>query len=225
MGKFEVVPLAVYGTNAIGVYVFANNEYALIPQDAPQRLIQGVRDALSVEVIQVSIAKSPLVGIFVAGNDNGIILPSIVTDDELQRIRLGTRKDLNVEVVPSKYTAISNLVLTNNKVSLISNIMETELLHNISNTLGTEAVSGDLCGSYIVGSIAIINDNGVLMTPDASDEDVKKVKDLFKIRVNVGTINRGIGFVRSGAVANNRGAIVGSSTTGFEIMRLIETLG
>lgn len=44
------------------------------------------------------------------------------------------------------------------------------------------------------------------MTPDASDEDVKKVKDLFKIKVNVGTINRGIGFVRSGAVANNRGA-------------------
>ncbi len=171
-------------------------------------MIQGVRDALSVEVIQVTIAKSPpLIGIFVAGNDNGILLPSIVTDDELQRIRLGTRKDLNVEVVPSKYTALSNLVLTNNKVSLVSSIMEAELLRSISNVLGTEVVSGDLCGSYIVGSIVIINDNGgALMTPDASDEDVKKVKDLFKIKVNVGTINRGIGFVRSGAVANNRGA-------------------
>lgn len=109
-------------------------------------MIQGVRDALSVEVIQVTIAKSPpLIGIFVAGNDNGILLPSIVTDDELQRIRLGTRKDLNVEVVPSKYTALSNLVLTNNKVSLVSSIMEAELLRSISNVLGTEVVSGGDC--------------------------------------------------------------------------------
>lgn len=225
MGKFEVVPLTVYGINTVGVYVFANNRYALVPQDAPQRLVQGIMDALSVEVVPTTIAKSPLIGIFVAGNDNGMLLPTIATDDEVRQIRVGTRKDLNVEVVPTKYTAVSNLILTNNKVTLVSDIMERELLNRISDVLGTEVLAGELCGSYIVGSIALANNNGVLITPDANDEDVKKVKEVFKIKVNVGTVNRGIGFVRSGAAVNDRGAVVGGSTTGFEIMRLIETLG
>jgi len=41
----------------------------------------------------------------------------------------------------------------------------------------------------------------------------------------VGTVNRGISLIRSGIVANNKGAVVGDSTTGFEMMRITEVLG
>ena len=108
MAKFEVVPLTIYGTNAVGVYVFANNKYALIPQDAPQRLYQGVIDALSVEIVPITIAKSNLIGIFVAGNDNGVLLPSIATDDEVNQLRKSL-SDINIEVIPTKYTALSKI--------------------------------------------------------------------------------------------------------------------
>lgn len=223
MGKFEVVPLTIYGTNAVGVYIFANNKYALVPQDAPQRLHQGVIDALSVEIVPITIAKSNLIGIFIAGNDNGIILPNIATDDEVNQLRKSL-SDINIEIMPTKYTALSNLILANNRVALVSSIIEKELLRRIADVLDTEVIQGELCGSYVIGSIALVNDNGVLLTPDASDDDVKTIRDIFKVKVNVGTVNRGIGFVRGGSVVNNRGAIVGGNTTGFEIMRIIETL-
>ncbi|MFP3210975.1 MAG: translation initiation factor 6, partial [Thermocladium sp.] len=159
MAKFEVVPLTIYGTNAVGVYVFANNKYALIPQDAPQRLYQGVIDALSVEIVPITIAKSNLIGIFVAGNDNGVLLPSIATDDEVNQLRKSL-SDINIEVIPTKYTALSNLLLVNNRVALVSSIIEKELLRRIADVLDTEVIQGELCGSYVIGSIALVNDNG-----------------------------------------------------------------
>ncbi len=67
---------------------------------------------------------------------------------------------------------------------------------------------------------------GVLLSPEAKDEDVRKVKDYFGLTVNVGTVNRGRSFLRGGGlVVNNNGGLVGNDTTGFEIVRIMQVFG
>ncbi len=220
--RFEVAPLSIYGTSTIGVYIFTNNAFTVVPMDVPDKVINSIRDTLGTTVIKASLAKSPLIGIFIVGNDNGVLVPSIVAEEEINELGKG---GLRVSVIRTRYTAIANLILTNNKKTVASPIIEKEFINLIRDTLGTEVVIDEVCGTYLVGSIAVANDRGVLLSPEAKDEDVKKVRDYFGLPVSVGTVNRGRSFLRSGLVVNNNGGLVGNDTTGFEIVRIMQVLG
>jgi translation initiation factor 6 len=222
MGGFEVIPVSIYGTSSIGAYVFTNNELTILPPDAPAKVARLIEEALGTRVLKLTIAKSPLVGIFIVGNDSGVLVPSIVEDEELLELR---RSGLNVLVVKTRYTAIANLVLTNNRSTVVSPILEKDHLREIGDALGTEVLVNYICGTYLVGSIGVANNRGVLLSPEASEEDVRKIREIFKVNVDVGTINRGRSFIRGGLVVNDRGGIVGNETTGFEIIRIMQVLG
>ncbi len=130
--RFEVAPLSIYGTSTIGVYVFTNNALTIVPMDVPDKVVNSIRDTLSTNVIKASLAKSPLIGIFMVGNDNGVLVPSIVTEDEINELK---KNGLNVSIIRTRYTAIANLVLTNNRKTIVSPIIEKEYVGLIRDTL------------------------------------------------------------------------------------------
>ncbi|OYT27051.1 MAG: translation initiation factor 6 [Thermoprotei archaeon ex4572_64] len=174
--SFDVVPITIYGNTVIGVYIFTNNKYTLVPLEVPEKIINVVENILKTEVVRVSIAKSPLIGIFITGNDNGVLLPNIVTSDELSILK---KLDLNVEILETKYTAISNLILTNNEKTIVSPLLEKESIKKIQDTLNTEVIVDTLCNTYLVGSIAVANSRGVLLSPEATNQDIEKIKKIF----------------------------------------------
>ena len=49
------------------------------------------------------------------------------------------------------------------------------------------------------------------------DEEREVMEDIFKVPVDVGTVNCGIPYVATGLVANSNGAVVGLLTTGPEM--------
>jgi translation initiation factor 6 len=220
--RFEVAPMSMYGSSTIGVYIFTNNSVTVIPMDAPEKVINTIRDTLGTEVVRVTLAKSPLIGVFMVGNDNGVLVPSIVAEDEIKELK---RFGLNVAVIRTRYTAIANLILTNNKKTVVSPIIEREYVDLIRDVLGTEVIIDEICGTYLVGSIAVANSKGVLLSPDAKEDDVRKVREFFNVTVDVGTVNRGRSFIRGGLVINDKGGLVGSDTTGFEIVRIMQVFG
>ena len=220
---FNVSPMKLYGASTIGVYMATNNSHTFLPIDAPEKVEDTVRETLVTDIVRVALAGSPLLGLFMVVNDNGILVPSIVTDEEIKTLRL---TGLNIGVLKTRYTAITNLIVANNRAVLISPLMEAELRKTVSDVLGAEAFSDYLCGSPLVGSLTVANNRGILISPEATNEDIEKVKAYFKnANVDVATVNRGRSFLRGGIVANDRGALVGDETTGIEIMRITQVLG
>ncbi|MEZ0248147.1 MAG: translation initiation factor IF-6 [Thermoproteus sp.] len=217
----DVVPVKVFGSSSVGVYIVANNKIALVPSDVPEKIDDEVRNVLGGVVVRTTIAKSPLLGIFVVMNDNGILVPNIALEDEVNMLKgLG----LNLGVLQTKYTAIANLIVANNKAAVVSPILEPENRKIVGDVLGVEVFVDSLAGSPLVGSIAIANSRGVLVAPDATDGDLKKLEKYLGVHADVGTVNRGRSFLRGGIVANDKGALVGWETTGAEIMRILSTL-
>jgi len=51
------------------------------------------------------------------------------------------------------------------------------------------------------------------------------VEELFKLPVDIGTVNFGSPLVGSGILANSKGYVVGLDTTGPEISRIEERIG
>ncbi len=83
-----------------------------------------------------------------------------------------------------------------------------------------EIRKGTIAQVLVVGSAGVVTSKGGLLHVEATEEEVKSLSSFFKVNLDVGTVNFGSAFIRSGMVANSHGILVGSSTTGPEILRI-----
>jgi len=219
--NYELVDIR--GHALIGVFMFASNRIALISPDA-YKLIPTIRRILEVEPVIVTIAGSGIIGVMVAGNDYGLLLPHIAREDEVRLIKQSFEG--NVMIVKSRHTALGNICLANNRAALVHEDLYRDFKEAIKDALNVEVVAaGRIAGLSLVGSAAFVNNIGGLVHPDATDEDLKFLGDLFGVRFDVGTVNFGIGFIRSGLVGNDRGLLIGRRTTGPELLRIMKVFG
>ncbi|MCE4604641.1 MAG: translation initiation factor IF-6 [Aeropyrum sp.] len=224
--KFVIEKLNLYGNSNIGVYITASDSYAIIPDDLVPGDVEIVSEVLSLpaeRVIGLRILGMRLVGVMISGNSNGVLLPEGAdVEAEFLRKRL---PDVNVGIVPTRSNALGNVVVSNDRACLVSPGLEREALAVIRDVLGVEVVEATIAGVYTVGSAVVATNRGGLVHPDASEDEVRFLSDLFKIPFEPGTINFGVEFVRTGLVANSYGALVGEDTTGPEIARIQIALG
>ncbi len=157
-----------------------------------------------------------------AGNDHGILLPRIAKEEEVTYLReLG----VNAEVLHTNFTALGNIMLVNNKAAIVHPDMSVRDVEFIKKFLNVNEVVRREVGKFVtVGSIAVVNDFGGLIHPDVTDSVVQEVSKVLGVQLDIGTVNFGVAFVRTGLVANNYGAVVGERTTGPEIMRITNAL-
>jgi translation initiation factor 6 len=75
-----------------------------------------------------------------------------------------------------------------------------------------------------VGSAGICTGKGLVCHPNTSEDELRELSELFKVPAVLGTLNYGTPFVGACAVANSKGAFVGSRTTPIEMGRLEDGL-
>lgn len=212
-----------FGTVEVGLFATATDNVCIVPPQIKPRHQKVIEKALDVEIIKTTIAGSFLIGPLVAGNSNGLVISCMVLDEELEKIKNNIR-DSNLLVLDSKYTATGNLILVNDRAALVSSYFNKHEVRLIEDTLGVEVIQGTIANRPYVGSIAVVTNNGGVIHVHASKEEEQRLSDFFKVEFIPGTVNDGVPFVRSGLIANSRGAIVGSRTTGPELMVLSRAL-
>jgi translation initiation factor 6 len=134
---------------------------------------------------------------------------------ELDAIKSGLEG--NVAVMERKKTAYGNLVLANDYGAVVDVRFRAPEIQEISETLGVEAVSGEIAGLPYVGSLAVATNRGVVAHPLLRDSERKLLMDVLKVPVEVGTVNCGIPYVGTGLIGNRYAALAGSMTTGPEM--------
>ena len=222
-----VSKVIMYGNVNVGVYVFSNNKLALIPKDLPDKVEEVIVNTLQVQTVRTTIFETRVLGIFIAGNDKGILLPYGVSDEEYRIIKShASELGILVERLPSKFTALGNMILANNKAALVHPEFEDEALRVISDVLDVPVEKGTIANIPTVGSVASVTDIGLLAHPDTSEEQLDQLKEFFKVdNADVGTVNFGVSFIRTGLIVNTHGAVVGDLTTGPEIVRIENVFG
>ena len=212
----------VFGNASIGVYSLVNDKIAILPPQVPETKRHKVENWLKVKVIPTTIGKSVIIGVLACSNSNGIILPPFTDEEEIESIK--SASDLNITVMNTKKTAYGNMVLANDKGAIVGSELEKEDVNKIKDTLGVEVVSSKIAGLSYVGSLATATNKGVLAHPLLKDEEREVMEDVFKVPVDVGTVNCGIPYVATGLLANSNGAVVGLLTTGPEMFIIGQAL-
>jgi len=212
--------LAVYlssivGSASIGVYSLANDKIVIIPKMVPLEKAERTAEWLKVKLVHTSIGGSVLAGALAYANSNGILLPNSVRDEELAAIK--SSFEGNVAIMETKKTAYGNLVLANDNGAVVDPRFKEPEIRQIADTLGVEAIPSEIAGLPYVGSLAVATNKGVLAHPLLKDEERKILESVFKVPVDVGTINCGIPYVGTGLIGNRHAAVAGSLTTGPEM--------
>jgi len=213
---------SLFSSASIGVYSLATDGMIIVPPQVPKDKAQKLEEWLKTKVVQTTIGESVLVGALACANSNGIILPHYTRHEETQAIRANS--DLNVSIMYTKKTSYGNLILANDRGALVSPQLKESDVRKIADTLGVEAVPGEIAGLPYVGSLAIATNKGVLAHPLLEEEERKVLMDVFKVHVDVGTVNCGIPYVATGLRGNTRGAVAGFVTTGPELFIIGQTL-
>ena len=208
--------LSFFGSASVGVYSLATEKMAIVPPQVSENKTRKLEQCLSVKVIRTTIGESVLIGALANANSNGIVLPNLTTEEEIKTIK-SAFPDINVTVMETKRTAYGNMVLTNDYGAIVDPRLKDKDIASISDTLGVEAVPGEIAGLPYVGSLAIATDKGVLAHPLLEEEEKKLLESVLKVQVDVGTVNCGIPYVATGLIGNAHGALAGYVTTGPEL--------
>lgn len=206
----------------IGVVAVANDSIAIVPQDSPKEFVEGIADELKVDIIRTNICGASVVGALVAINNSGVLVNSHIYEGELKILK---ENGVNLGVVDDRLNALGNLILANDKGAVVAKGFKKSSLKIIEDVLNCEVVEMEIESYRTVGSLGVANNRGAVLHPMLSEDVLREIEDVLKVNVDVGTVNRGVGFVKTGAIANNKGIVVGNLTTGIEITRLEDVLG
>ncbi|MGB8780132.1 MAG: translation initiation factor IF-6 [Candidatus Bathyarchaeia archaeon] len=206
---------SLVGSASIGVYSLVTDRIFIAPGSVPLEKAERLSQWLKTELVHTSIGGSILPGALACANSNGILLPSLMREEELTVIRRCFEG--NITVMDTKKTAYGNLVLANDHGAIVDPQFKSPEIQEISETLGVEVARGEIAGLPYVGSLAVATNKGVLAHPLLKDSERKLLEDLLKVPVDVGTVNCGIPYVGTGLICNRHAAIAGLLTTGPEI--------
>jgi translation initiation factor 6 len=212
----------VYRSPNVGLFSRTNNDTLLLPFGFAETKAKKLKEYLDVEkIIHVSIAGTRLIGPMTVMNNNGILLPYTVSDDE---IRILKQTGLNVDRLKSKFTAVGNLISANDKGALVSNLFKGEADQNIKDILGVPLQTFSIGGYVQVGSMIVATNAGAIVHPLANDSEISRISEILQVEAEPATVNGGSPFVSSGIIANFSSVIVGNLTTGPELIMISRAL-
>ena len=214
----DIIKYDVYRGPNLGVYISVNDSVVLLPMGFAQSKAEKLAKYLDVEILYTSIANTRLIGSLSVMNNKGILLPKTAFANEYDLLKKET--DLEVGVLDSKFTALGNVMCVNDKGAVVSPWLSDKDCQTISDVLGVETIQKKIAGFNQTGAVMVANNSGAAIHPEADEEDMKTFANVLGVKVEQSSINNGIPYVSSGILANNNSIVVGSLTTGPEIMML-----
>lgn len=209
------------GDPNVGMYVAASETLSAVPLNAPDSVEDAVSGALDVDVVRTTMGGSNLIGALCGLNSNGAVVTRFASEDELEPLR---ETGLDVEVVPTNLSASGNIVLANDRAALVHPELEDQHVDEIGEVLDVPVETGTVGPYKTVGSAAAVTNGGMLLPNTVPDREAEELAEFFDAPARVGSVNYGVKMVGTGLLANSKGFVAGTDTSGPEMGRIEEAL-
>lgn len=211
------------GNPNLGLYAFATDSYCLVGRGLPEAELAEIKKTLNVPVHVISICGTSMTGVFLAGNSNKLLVPSIAFEEELKQL---DELNIDYEIIHTKLTALGNNILCNDAGAIVNPEFEERVIDEIKEKLGVPVITSMISELEIVGSLAVLNSRGFCLVHDGiKDFEKKLLEKHLKVKCRDGTVNMGSPYVNSGIIVNKNGFAIGSFSGGPEIDNADKALG
>lgn len=212
----------IYRSPNIGVFLKANDRFLLIPKGLAETKSDKLAASLEVTPVPASIGESRLMGPLVSMNGKGILVSRLCEPAEVKELQTAT--GMNVARLESRYTAVGNLVAANDRRAIVSPVLEPRAVQQVGDVLGTETEQMPVKEYIQVGALVVATNSGAAVYPGLDEAEVSRMGSLLGVDAYPTSVNRGVPYVASGIVANSKNAVVGSQTTGPELVFITRAL-
>jgi translation initiation factor 6 len=210
------------GNPYIGIFSFCNNKIAI--SGYSKKFNKILEEVLKTDVIETTIANGDLNGLYITGNDDILLVPNVIEKHEYERLKKQLLNyQIDVYLINERYNALANNIVIGKNIILIN----PELKHQkkqLEDIFGLEVITCKIANYKTIGSTIVIKDNGFVISYKASDEELKNIEELVKLKGKRVSVNFGSPFPRLGILNNKNGLVVGELTTGIELANIMEGL-
>lgn len=213
--------LKIAGSSLLGVFARCTEKVVLVPPEAGPEAAEALEKGLEVAVVRAMVGGSSVLGSLISANSQGFVVSYHANDDELKRLS----EHGKTARLPARINAAGNVILANDRAALVHPGLSVKACETVADVLCVEVVKGTIGGLKTVGMTALVTNKGLLVHPRASEAEITVLEDLFKLPVDVGTVNFGSPLVGSGLLANSKGYMAGEESTGPELGRVEDALG
>mmetsp|Transcript_21287 Transcript_21287/g.30137 ORF Transcript_21287/g.30137 Transcript_21287/m.30137 type:complete len:250 (-) Transcript_21287:43-792(-) len=210
---------AFENSNEIGVFSALTNAYCLTGIGGSENFYSIFESELSehIPVVHATISGCRFVGRTTVGNRRGLLVPNTTSDIELQHLRNSLPDAVVIQRIEERLSALGNIVSCNDHVALVHPDIDRETEDVIADVLGVEVFRQTVGGQALVGSYSKFTNQGGMVHPRTTVEDIEELSSLLQVPLVAGTVNRGSDVLGGGMVVNDWSAFVGLDTTGTEI--------
>lgn len=203
----------------VGVFSRLTNAYCLTPLGTSENFHSVFEAELAkhIPVVHTSIGGARIVGRLTIGNKNGLLVPNITTDVELQNLRNLLPESVKVQKVEERLSALGNCIACNDYVAIVHTDLDRETEEVIADVLQVEVFRATIADNQLVGSYSVLTNQGGLVHARTPMQDMEELSQLLEIPLTAGTVNRGSDVVAAGVVVNDWASFVGMDTTATEI--------
>ena len=215
----------INGNPNVGIYCYATNKYLIIGREVEKRKADMIGKTLGLEPIITSIAGTSLVGVFIAGNDEKLLVPGIAKKEEISFLKKKLQEiGVEIGILDTRLTALSNNILINNNAAIVSPEYSKGEIERIARFFGVETRKSMLGGTHVPGSLVVMNNRNAAISNLLSSREEEMIKELLRVETERVSVNMGSPFISSGVVVNNNGLIIGNATGGAEAAMIEQAL-
>ena len=203
----------------IGVFAKLTNSYCLVAIGGSEQFYSTFESELGdiIPVIHCSIAGTRIIGRLCVGNKHGLLLPNTTTDQEMQHLRNSLPETIKIQRVEERLSALGNIICCNDYCAIVHPELEKETEEIIRDVLQVEVFRHTIGTNALVGSYCVLTNQGGIVHPQTSRQDVQELASLLQVPLVAGTVNRGSDHLSAGLIVNDWCAFSGSITTATEL--------
>ncbi len=214
--NLAIAQINVGGNPYVGVYCAANEDLAIVPIDLEKKAAKELSKTMELEILPTLIAGSRLIGSLLVMNSHGAVVNNFIETKEILKLK----NYIDVTILDDKLNAVGNNILANDHAALVHKKFTKKSISDIEDALDVEVMKGTISGLKTVGTTSVITNAGGLCHPKVKDSELEFLKSFFKVAISTGTANYGAPFIGACLIANSKGVVTGTTTTGIELGRI-----
>ncbi|EQB60242.1 eukaryotic translation initiation factor 6 [Vairimorpha apis BRL 01] len=210
--------LNIEGSSELGAFITLSNTYCIVGELRSKNTLKYLLENLNMPIVETKINGIRTIGSLCRGNKHGLVLPNTTSDQELYHIRNSLPDTVVVKRIDERLNAFGNIILCNDNICLVHADIERETEECLQDILRVPVYRQNIGVEPLVGKYASMNNQGMLVHPNVSEECIKELSELCEVNVIAGTINSGVLKIGEGIVTNDWTCFAGRKTTNIELM-------
>ena len=205
----------------IGIYMFVNDKFALVGHELTDKKKTEIEKSLGVPIYKITILGTDLLGLFVCGNNDMIIVPEMFEYEENKFKEICDKHKVKMVVVDEIKNTFGSNVCVGNDTILINDEYLSGFEEKLKRKTKYKVIRVKTKMFNAVGATIKFLNGKYFLSQEYSEDEVKLIVDDI---AGIGTINSGSNYISSGVVGNSNGVIIGSASSSVEIQNIVESL-